>query len=1107
MDGGSDCNIRVICRFRPVNARERAEGADAATEHLKFIEDKMIEVGEFQGRQPQHFTFDKVFHSPDTTQEEVYSLAARASIDDVINGYNSTIFAYGQTGAGKSFTMFGADLVQESLKGIIPRACQHIFKHIAEDTAGTEYTIKCSFLEIYKEVVRDLLNPEGNVSKSGLRIRETPDKGVWVEGLAEEYVTCENDVLQLLLRGEEFRATSSTDMNATSSRSHSLFILTLHQKSPDGSTKEGKLNLADLAGSEKIRKTGATGNTLEEAKKINQSLSALGNCINALTKQGGKRKVHIPYRDSKLTFILRESLGGNCKTTLLIACSPHVFNLEETVGTLQFGKRAKTIKNVVTKNEQRSVAELMAIIERLKKELAYFKRYTRILEQELEKVVGPEWRESLPKLPSRAHAAAAPAQSAPSLQEGGEADDDDSFLASGRGPGSVPLLDLGSPAPGSDSPASSAMTPRSEAREYLGDSSIRVAELQVEIDRLKERTDMTINDLQFEVKQARADCSEAQVKLSDKKAMLREAEVTMKELNAELESMTEAKKHAESKAEYAIQEAQIKLEQQTEKLSSLVTDNAELKARTDALTADLEEAVAEKESTSVELEAKTRELGDAQAQLAERIAHAVSADAQIESLEAEHKQIRAERLETELQVKQAKQQLEQLQAHYETSLARSKDAEQRAKNAEHRVSEFQEQLGEATEKISSLEEELQELRDELARSERVEAEMKAQGEQMEELKRETVSMHQFERAQKDAEKLKAALSQTTDALKAEKERQKALLEEAEQAREAHALDLERTAQLHEVQLNASNVQIEVLEARLTESEHNAERAKTLFEEKLKAAEAKYSTEKELRQQAEASRAELSAQILDKDKNLRHVKGELDESEREVKQLVKEKENQAKTLDAQAGRIKCLEEEAEKAEADKKQLQQELNTALEINLENARQFERQLQAVEEPVINPLQQARPKEARSPLMALLGFKTLPLLSELRDPVKFGFLLKRSAWLRRWEKRWVVLHGSFLYYFENNHQASKASQDVELDGCKVIAAGEFTGKPNTFAVLHQNRRDFYFQAESEQEQKEWLSAIRSVVALVSSQPPSTARPPPRGGNIRRPVQAKRPN
>ena len=171
-------------------------------------------------------------------------------------------------------------------------------------------------------------------------------------------------------------------MNAVSSRSHSLFVITLVQKLKDGSTKLSRLNLADLAGSEKVGKTGATGETLEEAKKINQSLSALGNCIVALTKSADKRK-HVPYRDSKLTFILRESLGGNSKTTLMIACSPHLYNLDETISTLRFGQRAKSIKNQVKINAHRSVTELELIVTKLQAEVTRLRAYTRTLEQEL----------------------------------------------------------------------------------------------------------------------------------------------------------------------------------------------------------------------------------------------------------------------------------------------------------------------------------------------------------------------------------------------------------------------------------------------------------------------------------------------------------------------------------------------------------------------------------------------------------------------------------------------------------------------------------------------------------------------------------------------------
>lgn len=290
-----------------------------------------------------------------------------------MKGYNGTIFAYGQTGAGKSFTMFGPSNGDDSTRGIIPRACKHIFDCIESDETETEYTLKCSFLEIYKEIIRDLLDPAG----VNLKVRETPSRGVWVQGLSEHFVACIEDIMDLLELGEKSRATSSTKMNSVSSRSHSLFILTLTQKNPDGSTREGKLNLADLAGSEKVGKTGASGETLEEAKKINQSLSALGNCINALTKS---KKSHIPYRDSKLTHILRESLGGNSKTTLIIACSPHSFNVEETISTLKFGQRAKSIKNSVKINQQRSVKELEQIIETLSNELALLRGYSEKLE-------------------------------------------------------------------------------------------------------------------------------------------------------------------------------------------------------------------------------------------------------------------------------------------------------------------------------------------------------------------------------------------------------------------------------------------------------------------------------------------------------------------------------------------------------------------------------------------------------------------------------------------------------------------------------------------------------------------------------------------------------
>jgi len=180
--------------------------------------------------------------------------------------------------------------------------------------------------------------------------------------------------------GEKFRAVASTNMNELSSRSHSLFMISVLQKLTEGSIKRGILNLVDLAGSESVGKSGATGTTLEEAKKINQSLSALGNCIYAL---GQKKRGHIPYRDSKLTHILRESLGGNCKTTLLITCSPHKLNIEETISTLKFGQRAKKLKNEISQNKEKTVEELTKIIDTTTTELNELRKYVAKMESQM----------------------------------------------------------------------------------------------------------------------------------------------------------------------------------------------------------------------------------------------------------------------------------------------------------------------------------------------------------------------------------------------------------------------------------------------------------------------------------------------------------------------------------------------------------------------------------------------------------------------------------------------------------------------------------------------------------------------------------------------------
>lgn len=309
-------------------------------------------------------------------QEDVFNFSIKSTVDDILNGYNGTVFAYGQTGAGKSYSMMG-NLDNEESKGIIPRIVEQIFESILTSPGNIEYTVRVSYMEIYMERIRDLLNP----SNDNLPIHEEKSRGVYVKGLLEIYVSSVQEVYEVMRRGGSARAVASTSMNAESSRSHSIFVVQVNQKNVEtGSMKTGSLYLVDLAGSEKVGKTGATGQTLEEAKKINTSLSALGKVINSLTD--GK-STHIPYRESKLTRILQESLGGNSRTTLIINCSPSSYNDDETLSTMRFGMRAKSIKNKAKVNAELSPAELKALLQKAQTQNITYAEYVSSLEGEV----------------------------------------------------------------------------------------------------------------------------------------------------------------------------------------------------------------------------------------------------------------------------------------------------------------------------------------------------------------------------------------------------------------------------------------------------------------------------------------------------------------------------------------------------------------------------------------------------------------------------------------------------------------------------------------------------------------------------------------------------
>ncbi|EGR30362.1 kinesin motor domain protein [Ichthyophthirius multifiliis] len=350
-------NIKTFIRVRPLNKMELEFNENGTgSQNINFPDNKSVQI------MPEKslYTLDKVY-TPETPQSIIYEEVGREMIKDVLQGYNGTIFAYGATGSGKTHTMFG-DIQNPENRGIIPRVSSQIFEYINTQEQDIEFLITCSMLEIYKEQLFDLLN----VKRVGLKIKEMSQKGgIFVQGLTNISVESEEDILDSINLGYQSKQTRETCMNEYSSRSHTIFTINVTQRLSNGQVKTGKLNLVDLAGSEKLAKTQATGESLEEAKKINLSLSCLGNVIHSLTTF----QEHIPYRDSKLTRILQESLGGNFKTSLIATISPHSSSHEEQISTLKFATRAKTIKNRVKMNVTLSHEQMKKLIEQLKNEL------------------------------------------------------------------------------------------------------------------------------------------------------------------------------------------------------------------------------------------------------------------------------------------------------------------------------------------------------------------------------------------------------------------------------------------------------------------------------------------------------------------------------------------------------------------------------------------------------------------------------------------------------------------------------------------------------------------------------------------------------------------
>eukprot|EP00934_Nitzschia_sp_Nitz4_P003133 Nitzschia sp. Nitz4//scaffold186_size43309//29490//32129//NITZ4_007322-RA/size43309-augustus-gene-0.15-mRNA-1//1//CDS//3329539773//3123//frame0 len=390
-------NVRVVSRVRPLAKYELEKGCEPVVVRVpKLVPDEGPEALQVnQNDDKRWFELDAVLDES-CTQQEVYerSGAYNAIAEDLFSGFNCTILAYGQTGAGKTFTMgTAAKNVAEidQNDGVIPRAVRDLFENIRIKCDSNAH-VELSYMEVYNEEIRDLMNPNPS-NQSQLRIRETLNGEVYVRGLQSRSVSNPAEIGKLMQQASERRVVASTKMNAESSRSHAICVLRIKGVLEDSTKFESKLTLVDLAGSERIKKTEAKGSRAQEGININKGLFVLGQVVSALAEQRPKFKRKPPFRDSKLTRLLQDSLGGNSRTIMIACCSPADFNLEETVNTLRYATQARNIKNSATANVVQQISQEEAM--KLQRENQLLKQQVSELQETIRKMTAEVTEEDM----------------------------------------------------------------------------------------------------------------------------------------------------------------------------------------------------------------------------------------------------------------------------------------------------------------------------------------------------------------------------------------------------------------------------------------------------------------------------------------------------------------------------------------------------------------------------------------------------------------------------------------------------------------------------------------------------------------------------------------